>query len=64
MWELVTLAVALAAFLILIASVVKTDHVLIRVALILPILGSTLLVAVRVWSIAVILRGRDIANPS
>lgn len=62
--DVIVLVINLAAFVILLATVVRVDHILVRIVLILPILGSALGVAVRGAILVMTLRGRDIANSS
>ena len=62
--DLAVVAIHLAAFLILVGAALNVDHILISIALIVPILGTAFFGALRVAKIIAVLRGRDFALKS
>jgi hypothetical protein len=62
--NLTVLAIKLAALAILIAMAVLIENRLVSVALVLPILGSAISVAIAVAKVVETLRARDVAEPS
>jgi hypothetical protein len=57
--DLVVVAIHLVALLSIVAFALNVDHILISIALILPILGTAFFGALRVAKIVAVLRGRD-----